>query len=90
MIGAEDELRLALTEVADNQLLVEQFGPGLFTDVTPGKDRRVALDPAGHPLEPTSDVTGAFSEMALYVLVRRDQTWWLAAGQNTPLRPQPT
>lgn len=52
--------------------------------------RRVALDPAGHPLEPTSDVTGPFSEMALYVLVRRDRTWWLAAGQNTPVRPQPT
>jgi PPOX class F420-dependent enzyme/OxyR family protein/uncharacterized protein (TIGR02246 family) len=52
--------------------------------------RRVALDPAGHPQEPTSDVTGPFSEMALYVLVCRDRTWWLAAGQNTPLRPPPT
>ena len=52
--------------------------------------RRVALDPDGHPLEPTSDVTGAFSEMALYVLVRRERTWWLAAGQNTPLLPPPT
>jgi uncharacterized protein (TIGR02246 family) len=28
-----------------------------------------------------------FSEMAMYVLVRRDDTWWLAAGQNTPIRP---
>jgi hypothetical protein len=27
--------------------------------------------------------------MALYVLVRRDGTWWLAAGQNTPVRPAP-
>jgi PPOX class F420-dependent enzyme/OxyR family protein/uncharacterized protein (TIGR02246 family) len=52
--------------------------------------RRVALDPAGHPLEPTSDVTAPFSEMALYVLVRRDRTWWLAAGQNTLVRPQPS
>jgi hypothetical protein len=40
----------------------------------------------GHPIEPSSDASGAFSEMALYVLVRRDRTWWLAAGQNTPER----
>jgi uncharacterized protein (TIGR02246 family) len=48
---------------------------------------RYALDPEGHPIEPSSDTSGAFSEMALYVLVRRDGTWWLAAGQNTPIRP---
>ena len=52
--------------------------------------RRVALDADGNPVEPTSDLTGAFSEMALYVLVRRDRTWWLAAGQNTPVRPPPS
>jgi uncharacterized protein (TIGR02246 family) len=52
--------------------------------------RRVALDDDGQPIEPTSDVTGAFSEMALYVLVRRNRTWWLAAGQNTIVRPPPT
>jgi PPOX class F420-dependent enzyme/OxyR family protein/uncharacterized protein (TIGR02246 family) len=51
--------------------------------------RRVALDPDGRPLEPTPDTTGPFSEMALYVLVRRNGTWWLAAGQNTPVRPPP-
>jgi uncharacterized protein (TIGR02246 family) len=28
-----------------------------------------------------------FSEMAMYVLVRRNDRWWLAAGQNTPIRP---
>lgn len=28
--------------------------------------------------------------MALYVLVRRDGQWWLAAGQNTIVRPTPT
>ncbi|MGU3291709.1 SgcJ/EcaC family oxidoreductase [Williamsia sp. M5A3_1d] len=28
---------------------------------------------------------GAFSEMAMYVLVRRDDRWWVAAGQNTPI-----
>src|SRR5450631_3494503 len=39
--------------------------------------RRVALDPDGQPLTPSADLTGSFSEMALYVLVRRDGTWWL-------------
>jgi PPOX class F420-dependent enzyme/OxyR family protein/uncharacterized protein (TIGR02246 family) len=52
--------------------------------------RRVALDDDGQPVEPTFDATGAFSEMALYVLVRRNRAWWLAAGQNTIVRPPPT
>ncbi|RDI68660.1 SgcJ/EcaC family oxidoreductase [Nocardia pseudobrasiliensis] len=30
---------------------------------------------------------GAFSEMAMYTLVRRDDRWWLAAAQNTPIDP---
>ena len=58
-------------------------------DVAIAHVRRVALDPDGRPLEPTPDTTGPFSEMALYVLVRRNGTWWLAAGQNTPVRPPP-
>ncbi|QIS22434.1 nuclear transport factor 2 family protein [Nocardia terpenica] len=37
--------------------------------------RRRALEP------------GAFSEVALYVLVERDGGWWLAAAQNTPIDP---
>jgi uncharacterized protein (TIGR02246 family) len=59
--------------------------------VAPGPDvvlahvRRVALDPTGRPLLPTADSAGGFSEMALYVLVRRGRDWWLAAGQNTPI-----
>ncbi len=56
-------------------------------DVIVAHVARYALDPEGHPIEPNSDTTGAFSEMALYVLVRRGETWWLAAGQNTPIRP---
>lgn len=35
--------------------------------------RRQALEP------------GAFSEVALYVLVERDGRWWLSAAQNTPI-----
>jgi uncharacterized protein (TIGR02246 family) len=48
--------------------------------------RRVALDPDGQRVAPSDDVTGPFSEMALYVLVRRGGVWWVAAGQNTPIR----
>jgi len=45
-------------------------------DVVLAHVRRVALD---------SDPGAGFSEMALYVLVRRGGDWWLAAGQNTPI-----
>jgi pyridoxamine 5'-phosphate oxidase family protein len=44
-------------------------------DVVLAHVRRVALDSEGP----------GFSEMALYVLVRRAGDWWLAAGQNTPI-----
>lgn len=47
--------------------------------------RRVALGADGHPAA-EGDASAGFSEMALYVLVRRGGTWWLAAGQNTPIR----
>jgi PPOX class F420-dependent enzyme/OxyR family protein/uncharacterized protein (TIGR02246 family) len=58
-------------------------------DVALAQVRRVALDPDGQPVMPSADLTGSFSEMALYVLVRRDRTWWLVAGQNTPVQPVP-
>jgi uncharacterized protein (TIGR02246 family) len=58
-------------------------------DVIVAQVRRVALDPDGQPVPPTSSQAGAFSEMAQYVLVRRAGTWWLAAGQNTPVQPPP-
>ncbi len=51
--------------------------------------RRAALGPDGQPAAPSADLTGPFSEMALYVLVRRGGTWWLAAGQNTLVQPPP-
>jgi uncharacterized protein (TIGR02246 family) len=55
-------------------------------DVVVAHVARLALDAAGQPIAPTTQTDSAFSEMALYVLVRRDDTWWLAAGQNTPIR----
>ena len=56
-------------------------------DVAIAHVRRVALDARGEQI-PIDDAW-AFSEMATYVLVRRDGNWWLAAGQNTPIRPKP-
>lgn len=61
-------------------------------DVIVTQVRRVALGPDGAPVPPhppATDGSGAFSEMALYVLVRRDGQWWLAAGQNTLVLPPP-
>jgi uncharacterized protein (TIGR02246 family) len=48
---------------------------------------RLALGPDGEPRPPGVDPEQPFSEIAMFVLVRRDGQWWLAAGQNTPLRP---
>jgi uncharacterized protein (TIGR02246 family) len=59
-------------------------------DVVIAQVRRLALDRTGQPLEPTTDTSGPFSEMILYVLVNREGRWWLAAGQNTPIRPAPS
>lgn len=56
-------------------------------DVAIAHVRRAALDADGDPV-PIDDAS-VFSEMATYVLVRRDGKWWLAAGQNTPIRPKP-
>jgi uncharacterized protein (TIGR02246 family) len=56
-------------------------------DVAIAHVRRAALDADGEPV-PVDDAS-VFSEMAMYVLVRRDGKWWLAAGQNTPIRAKP-
>lgn len=58
-------------------------------DVALAQVRRVALADDGQPIPAARDQDGPFSEMALYVLVRREKEWWLAAGQNTPIRPRP-
>jgi uncharacterized protein (TIGR02246 family) len=55
-------------------------------DVAIAHVRRVAMGSDGQPV-PVDDAS-VFSEMAMYVLVRRDRKWWLAAGQNTPIRPK--
>ena len=56
-------------------------------DVAVAHVRRTALMSDGTPVPAEQDAP--FSEMALYVLVRRDGVWWLAAGQNTIVRPTP-
>ena len=61
-------------------------------DVILAQVRRVALGADGAPVPPRppgANGSGRFSEMALYVLVRRDGEWWLAAGQNTIVLPPP-
>jgi PPOX class F420-dependent enzyme/OxyR family protein/uncharacterized protein (TIGR02246 family) len=58
-------------------------------DVVVAHVRRVALDSDGQPFELSADPGAGLSEMALYVLVRPGRNWWLAAGQNTALRPTP-
>jgi uncharacterized protein (TIGR02246 family) len=51
--------------------------------------RRVALDDEGQPLAASAPMTDGFSELALYVLVKQNGVWWVAAGHNTPVRERP-
>jgi hypothetical protein len=49
--------------------------------------RRLRVDSAkGGPAPGTPGTPGSFDELALFVLVRRDGQWWLAAGQHVPDR----
>lgn len=51
--------------------------------------RRIARTPsAGAATAGGIPNAGEFSEMALYVLVRSGEDWWVVAGQNTPIRPR--
>jgi uncharacterized protein (TIGR02246 family) len=52
-------------------------------DVAIAYVRRLAASASGEakPGEP-----GSFDELALFVLVRRNDAWWLAAGQHVPDR----
>ncbi len=56
-------------------------------DVAIAHIARLALGPGDEPLPPSDDPDRPFCEMAMYVLIRRGGQWWLAAGQNTPMRP---
>jgi uncharacterized protein (TIGR02246 family) len=64
--------------------IVRAFAPA--RDVAVAQVRRVALDAGGQPIEPSDDITGPFSEMALYVLVRRSGVWWL--DKTRPFGPR--
>ena len=59
----------------------------LTPDVACAHVRRVGLDGKGHPLDFSKAADAIVQEMALYVLVRREGRWWIAAAQNTPVKP---
>ena len=79
------ESGVAVAGASSRYQAVHVMAPAL--DVAVAHVRRAALDADGQPV-PIDDAS-VFSEMAMYVLVRRDGKWWLAACQNTPIRPKP-
>jgi uncharacterized protein (TIGR02246 family) len=48
--------------------------------------RRTGLDEHGLPLDPSQAGDSIVQEIALYVLVRQDDRWWIASAQNTPVK----
>lgn len=86
LFAIHQRLKAAGTGGPSSRYQIERVLP-VSQDVVVAHVARLALDANGEPIEPTTDTDDAFSEMAMYVLVRREDTWWLAAGQNTPIRP---
>jgi hypothetical protein len=56
-------------------------------DVVIAHIARLILGSDDQPLPPLDGNGQPFSELAMYVLVRREGAWWLAAGQHTPMKP---
>jgi hypothetical protein len=74
------------TEAARARYVIDHVLP-ISADVIVAQVARLALDPTGDPIPPSSEDDASFSEMAMYVLVCRNGDWWLAAGQKTRIRP---
>lgn len=53
--------------------------------------RRITLDPTGRAVPPEARLgSPVLHEVAMYVFVKRENAWWLAAGQNTPVYRPPS
>ncbi|MFY9939013.1 MAG: DUF4440 domain-containing protein [Silvibacterium sp.] len=52
-------------------------------DIACATVRRIGLDEHGRPLIPSQN--SIVQELALYVLVKRADRWWIAGAQNTPV-----
>ncbi|ORM36551.1 hypothetical protein [Williamsia sp. 1135] len=57
----------------------------LVQRISPAPDVVVAQIRRQASLADGADDPEGFSEMTMYVLVKHDDRWWLAAGQNTPV-----
>jgi uncharacterized protein (TIGR02246 family) len=55
--------------------IVRVFGPA--SGMAVAQVRRVALGADGEPVKPSDNIAGSFSEMALYVIIRRGGVWCL-------------
>jgi uncharacterized protein (TIGR02246 family) len=55
----------------------------LGPDIACASVRRTGLDQHQEPLNPSHG--SIVQELALYVLARRDDRWWIVSAQNTPV-----